>query len=182
MVWMLLCTGLCHAGDWPQWRGPERSGQTAERDLPLTWNGTTGENVQWKVEADFGHSSPIVSDGRLYLSASVRRQPKKSDQLAANHLHRIVCYKAADGAKVWQTDIEPGSWDTEFSFTSATPLTDGERVYALFGSATIAAVDLDGKLVWQQKLPGPFKPEWLSSSPNLHEDTLFVFVDVSSDV
>jgi outer membrane protein assembly factor BamB len=178
---LLLSAAFGGAGNWPQWRGPQRSGHTGEPDLPLTWDGKTQANVLWKVPADFGHSSPIVWGERVFLSASVRKLPKGSNQTADNQQHRVACYHTADGAKLWQTDIEAGAWNTEFSFTASTPVTDGTHLYALFGSGTVAALDLDGKLLWQKKLSGPFKAEWLSSSPVLHQDTLFVFVDVSSD-
>jgi outer membrane protein assembly factor BamB len=178
---MLFSAHPCPAGGWPQWRGPRRSGHTDEVGLPLTWDGKRRENVLWKVAADFGHSSPIVWGERVFLTASVRKLPKGSDQAADNQRHRVACYRTADGMKLWQTDVEPGPWDTVFSFTAPTPVTDGRRVFAFFGSATVAALDFDGKLVWQKKLPGPFKAEWLSSSPVLWRDTLFVFVDASND-
>jgi outer membrane protein assembly factor BamB len=181
VAWLVLSAGICAAGQWPQWRGPQRSGHTEETDLPLTWDGKTMENVLWKVPADFGHSSPIVWGERLFLTASVDKARGNASQQAVNQQHRVVCYRTTDGHKLWQTDVESGSWDTQFSFTAPTPVTDGRGLYALFGSGTVAALDLDGKLLWQKKLPGPFKAEWLSSSPLLYEDTLFVFVDVSSD-
>ena len=183
IIWSLALAlsiaATCSADDWPQWRGPQRSGHAAEGDLPLTWNGKSKENVLWNVPADFGHSSPIVFGDKVILTASVRKDRKGKDNLAENHLHRVACYRAGDGTKLWQTDIEPGEWDTQFSFTASTPVSDGQSIFALFGSATVAALDLDGKLLWQKKLPGPFKAEWLSSSPILHQDTFFVFVDVS---
>jgi outer membrane protein assembly factor BamB len=177
---LLGSAALC-SGHWPQWRGPQRSGHTDEADLPLTWDGKTQKNVLWKVPADFGHSSPIVWGQRVFLSASVRKLPRGSDQTAENQQHRVVCYRTTDGEKLWQTNIEAGAWDTLFSFTASTPVTDGKRLYAVFGSGTVAALDLDGKLLWQKKLPGPFKAEWLSSSPLLYQDTLFVLVDVSNE-
>src|SRR5262249_52076724 len=137
----------------------------------------------WKVPADFGHSSPIVLSERVFLSASVTKNKVggQASLKAINQQHRVICYRTTDGTKLWQTEIEPGPWDTEFSFAAATPVTDGKHLYALFGSGTVVALDLDGKLLWQKKLPGAFKAEWLSSSPLLYEDTLFVFVDVSND-
>jgi outer membrane protein assembly factor BamB len=179
---LLLLAGLCAAGDWPQWRGPQRSGHSDEKDLPLTWDGKTRENVLWKAAADFGHSSPIVRGERVFLTASVNKVGGAASLLAVNQQHRVVWYRTTDGKKLWQTDVESGAWDTVFSFTAATPLADGENLYAFFGSGVVAALDLDGKLLWQKKLPGPFKAEWLSSSPIVHHDTLFVFVDVNSDV
>jgi outer membrane protein assembly factor BamB len=178
---MVIFISQLWAGDWPEWRGPHRSGHSDEVDLPLTWDGKTQENVLWKVPADFGHSSPIIWGERLFLTASVRKLPKGSDETADNQEHLAVCYRTNDGKKLWQTDIEPGPWNTQFSFTAATPVTDGQHLYAFFGSAIVAALDLDGKLVWQKTLPGPFKAEWLSSSPILYKDTLFVFVDISND-
>jgi outer membrane protein assembly factor BamB len=176
---VLASVGL--AGDWPEWRGPTRSGHSDESDLPLTWGGKGAENVLWKVAADFGHSSPVVRGERLFLTCSVRRSPRGKGEVAADQIHRVVCFRTTDGSKLWQTDIEPGTWDTQFSFTASTPTTDEKRVYALFGSGTIVGVDFDGKLVWQKTLPGPFKAEWMSSSPILYRDTLFVFSDASND-
>lgn len=181
VVLLLFSPQLGWAGEWPEWRGPQRSGYTDEMDLPLTWNGKTQQNLLWKAAADFGHSSPIVWGDRVFLTASVRKLPKGSEQTANNQQHRVVCYRTTDGKKLWQTDVEIGSWDTQFSFTAPTPVTDGKHVYAFFGSATVAALDVDGKLLWQKKLPGPFKAEWLSSSPLLYQDTLFVFVDAGND-
>ena len=106
----VLCLALrSSAGDWPQWRGPLRSGHTAEVDLPITWRGKPQTNVLWKVAADFGHPSPIIWGDRLFLTASVRRSPKDPYEKAASHQHRVACYRTTDGAKLWQTDIEPGS-------------------------------------------------------------------------
>jgi outer membrane protein assembly factor BamB len=181
VVLVLFSAALCSAGNWPQWRGPERSGHTEEANVPLRWDGKKQENVLWKIAADFGHSSPIVWGQRLFLSASVRKLPKGSSEEANNQQHRVVCYRTTDGVELWRTEIEPGSWDTQFSFTASTPVTDGKCLYALFGSATVVGLNLDGNLLWQKKLPGPFKAEWLSSSPVLHQDTLFVFIDVSTD-
>src|SRR6516165_9966197 len=88
---MVLCSlaalsiaAACSAGDWPQWRGPWRSGHVAEEDLPLTWNGKSKENVLWNVPADFGHSSPIVIGNKVILTASVRKDRKGKDNLAEN--------------------------------------------------------------------------------------------------
>jgi outer membrane protein assembly factor BamB len=182
VVLLLGAAWPCSAGEWPGWRGPRRTGHTDEAGLPLSWDGKTKQNVLWKAAADFGHSSPIVWGSRVFLTASVLKVPRGSQQKANDQRHRVACYRTSDGKKLWQTDVEPGLWDTEFSFTAATPVTDGKRVYALFGSGTIVALDFMGKLLWQKKLPGPFKAEWLSSSPLLYRDTLFVFVDVSDDV
>ena len=180
IVGALLWANSAGAADWPQWRGPERSGHSTEKNLPLTWGGPEKANVRWKVPVDFGHSSPIVLGDRIYFTASVKRLPKEKNDLAEFQTHRVACHAVADGARVWQTDIEPGTWDTMFSFTSPTPVTDGKKLFAYFGSAVFVALDLEGKILWRKTLPGPFKAEWLCSSPLLFEETLYIFCDVNN--
>src|SRR4051794_30377882 len=74
--------GSVWAGDWPAWRGPTGLGYTDEKDLPLTWNTRTGENVLWKTllhggsksNPDFtspGWSSPIVHGDRIFLTTAI---------------------------------------------------------------------------------------------------------------
>ena len=91
-----------------------------------------------------------------------------------------MLFRSADGARVWQTEIEPGTWDTMFSFTTPTPVTDGKRLFTYFGSAVFVALDLDGRILWRKTLPGPFKAEWLCSSPLLFAETLYIFCDVNN--
>src|SRR5437899_366462 len=78
----LLLSAATRAGDWPGWRGPTGLGYTQEKDLPLTWNGKSGENVVWKTllhgggkkNPEFsspGWSSPIVWRDRVFLTTSV---------------------------------------------------------------------------------------------------------------
>jgi outer membrane protein assembly factor BamB len=165
IVALLVGVSLLSAGDWPGWRGPLRTGHTDEVDLPLKWDGKTKDNVLWRVSADHGHSSPIVVGDRVIVTGSVKKDRKDPDNVAARQEHRVTCYRTTDGEKLWQTAIEPGSWDTQFSFTAPTPITDGKQLYAFFGSATLAALDLDGEVLWRKTLDGPSKAEWLSSSP-----------------
>jgi outer membrane protein assembly factor BamB len=98
------------ASDRPEWRGLMRTGHTDEADLPLTWGGKGAANVLWKVPADFGHSSPVVRGDRILLTGSVRKTPKGKEDRAADQVHRVACYRTTDGTKLWQTDVEPGTW------------------------------------------------------------------------
>jgi len=81
-VWVgFLLAGISvgKAGDWPQWRGPTGVGYTDEADLPLTWDGKTGENVLWKVslEGTTGHSSPIVWGNRVFITTAVKQTSRE---------------------------------------------------------------------------------------------------------
>ena len=134
--------------NWPQFRGPGGLGYTDERDLPLTWNAKTGENIAWRAplpKSDNPWSSPIVWGDRVFVLC-VTNQPLT---------HRVLCFAKADGKPLWETGVEPGPLiltDLRGGYGAPTPCTDGKRVYAVFGSAVVAALDFDGRLVWRKEL------------------------------
>ena len=68
--------------------------------------------------------------------------------------HHVACYRADDGKLLWDTQVPPGPWllkDLRGGYSAPTPCTDGERVYVLFGSSVLAALDFDGKIVWRKE-------------------------------
>jgi len=101
---------------------------------------------------DQNQSSPIGCRGRVFITTSF--WPKKSD-LQGYPEHHVVCYAAKDGKQLWDVTVEPGPWllrDLRGGYTAPTPACDGERVYVLFGSAVLAALDLDGKPLWRKTI------------------------------
>jgi len=71
VVVLFVATDISQADNWPGWRGPTGMGYTAEKDLPLTWNGKTGENLLWKAPlGGIGNSSPIVWGDRVFVTVS----------------------------------------------------------------------------------------------------------------
>jgi outer membrane protein assembly factor BamB len=160
-------------------------GLTAERDLPLTWS-EAGENVRWKAplpgqdaptEPDQNQSSPIVSRGRVFVTTSF--WPGKQDR-ARFPEHHVTCYRAADGQRLWDAQVQPGPWllsDLRGGYTAPTPAADGERVYVVFGSAVVAAFTHDGKPLWRQVID-PYKFDVaLGASPVLYQGTLLLQCD-----
>ena len=92
--------------------------------------------------------------------------------------------RQATASELWDVEVPPGPWklsDLRGGYAAPTPATDGERVYVVFGSSVVAAVDLEGKLVWRKELP-----DWqsfdvaLASSPILYRDQLLVLADRSN--
>ncbi len=178
------------AADWPGWRGPTGLGYTDEKDLPLTWNGKTGENVLWKTllhggrkeNPEFsspGWSSPIVWRDRIFLTTSVwpagLTEKERRASIAAQH---VLCFQTSDGKQIWDTLIPSGQCLVDnwyHGYTVPTPVTDGKHVFALFGSGVIAALDFDGKIVWREELPR-MKDTYggICSSPILYEDTVIL--------
>jgi hypothetical protein len=152
------------AANWPAWRGAGGSGVTTETALPLTWSAT--ENVRWKVALpERGNSTPIVWGDRVFLTQAVGQQ------------RTLQCFDRKDGALLWKAGpTYSGKEPTHPTnpLGSATPMTDGERVVAWFGSAGLHAYDFSGKELWSADF-GKVDHEWgYGISPVLHENLCFI--------
>lgn len=156
------------AGYWTRWRGPSGQGLVPGRGYVDTWSDTT--NVLWKVPVPGrGHSSPIVWKDHIFLTTA-------RDDGAIS----MLAYRRSDGTLLWDIRV-PSSGvehvDGRNSRASATPTTDGTRVYASFGSHGVAAFDFAGKLVWRQKLGDLSNYHGSAGSPVLYKDRLFLYQD-----
>ena len=176
----LAVANVSRAGNWPGWRGPTGAGTTDEKDLPLRWDGKTGENVLWKASlaGTTGHSSPIVWGDRVFVTTAAKQnQEEEKKKLVPEH--HLACYRVTDGKRLWRTQIPQGKQPAGYAiYAVPTPVTDGKAVYAWFGSSVMAAVDFDGKLLWRTERPGPFNLNpGICSSPVLHEDTVVLLCD-----
>ncbi|MSU76527.1 MAG: hypothetical protein EXS16_00375 [Gemmataceae bacterium] len=183
---LLLAFSSLDAGEyWPMWRGPTGIGVSDEKGLPTTWGGKTQENVLWKAalfpsekgRRDQNQSSPIVWGERVFVTVSYWPEDVSEKNFPEHHL---LCFATKDGAKLWDTPIEPGPWkltDLRGGYTAPTPATDGKRVYVAFGSAVLAAVDFQGKLAWRKEIkPYDFDVAW-ASSPIINEGAVIVVCD-----
>ena len=161
------------AGDgaryWSRWRGPSGQGVVEGSGYPDTWSDTA--NVHWKVPVPgIGHSSPIVWGDRIFLTTSRNRGQQVS----------ILCFRRSDGALLWETDAPEGRAERHHGKNtpaSATPTTDGERVYASFGSRGMMAVDFEGNLVWHRDLGRIDNYHGPAGSPLLYRDTVIIYQD-----
>lgn len=181
-VFALLTFSIVHSSsakvstNWPQWRGPDGQGVSAETGLPDEWSNTT--NVKWKTPiAGRGHSSPIVWGKKIFLTSALDGEPipgrtagvthKMSDgsdfvhpdAVGANlkHTFKVVCLDRDSGKILWERVAYEGpvydSRHKKASFASSTPATDGKYVFAFFGSEGLYAYDFAGKLLWKQAMP-----------------------------
>ena len=148
---------------WPQWRGPFNTGMAAG-DAPLRWDDET--NVRWTMPIPGrGHSTPVVAGDRLFLTTAVptgrRTAPAGRERAGGGadagleHRFEVIAVDRESGKIAWQRTVatttpHEGYHRTYGSFASNSPATDGERVYAFFGSRGLYAFDLDGTLVWQK--------------------------------
>jgi outer membrane protein assembly factor BamB len=175
------------ADDWPGWRGPTGMGQAADKGLPLTWGGKDGDNLVWKVPLfdgeekvrfDQNQSSPVVQGERVFVTLSWWPEGVAPEKQPPEH--HVVCFRAADGKRLWDTRVAAGPWllkDLRGGYTAPTPAADGERVYVLFGSSVAAALDRDGRIVWRKEVT-PFAFDVaIGTSPVLYRDSVLLTWD-----
>src|SRR5262252_591902 len=147
---------------WPQFRGPNSSG-LGEGRPPVHFG--PDQNVLWKTPVGAGLSSPIVWEGRIFLT--------EFDQ--ANKQLATLCIDRRTGKILWRRTVAPERIEKVHAISSpaaATPATDGERVYVYFGSYGLVCYDLDGNQKWERRLPLAENPYGAVASPILAGDLL----------
>lgn len=166
------------SSNWPAFRGPSGLGYTTEQNLPLEWGGPANKNVAWKSPLKGqGHASPIVWNDRLFVCTAYWEPDVAREKVIPEH--HVAAYSTADGKLLWDTTVPPGPWlRTDFrsgpggGYASATPATDGNLVYCVFGSSVIAALDFDGKIAWRREIVPHTFDVTIGSSPVLYRDTV----------
>jgi len=159
--------------NWPAFRGFDGSGYREQCVLPATWNVASGQGVRWKTEVPLpGMSSPIRWGNDLFLTG------------ANAQTNAVFKFDAATGALVWSavlhapgTRIPNPSVSEDTSFAAPTPVTDGQRVYAIFANAEVAALDFSGKQIWCRNLGPLNNPYGHASSLAVYQDRLLVQLD-----
>jgi outer membrane protein assembly factor BamB len=179
---------------WPQWRGPLANGVAPHANPPVQWSETN--NVRWKIPLPGkAHSSPIVFGDSIYLLSALPvgdaqkpvydDAPGVHDSVPVTHRHQFVALAVSrrDGRVLWLKVLRE-EWPHEGghvtgSLASSTPATDGERLYAFFGSRGLYCLDLNGEVTWQKDLGRmhTLHAHGEGSSPVLHGNTLIVCWD-----
>jgi hypothetical protein len=173
---LFLLASAALAGDWPSWRGPRGDGTSDESNLPLHWSAT--ENVHWKTPLPGkGHSSPIVSGDRVFVTTCLENQQKRL----------LLCLDRRDGRVLWERVVLTAPLERLHALNSrasSTPATDGRHVYVPFLASPdvqVACYDYDGNKVWQQS-PGRFySVHGFCSSPVLYKDLVIVNCDQDAE-
>ena len=176
---------------WPQWRGPLGTGVAPDADPPVEWS--ENKNIRWKIPLPgSGHSTPIVWGDHVFITTAVpygdameprhTTAPGAHDNVPITHHHRfvVIAVNRRDGKIAWRKTVHEELPHQGYHYTgglaSSSPVTDGEQLFASFGSPGLYCLDLDGKLLWEKKL-GEMQIKHghgEGSSPVLHGDTLVV--------
>ncbi len=163
-LWLAAAAAV--GDNWPDWRGPEGTFESSEKNLPLHWS--RDENVHWKVKLpERGNSTPIIWQDRVFVTQPIEKENRRT----------LLCFDRATGNQLWQVgttyDAKEPTHQTN-PYCSASPVTDGSRVIAWFGSAGVFCYDFQGRQLWSRDL-GVQEHEWgYAASPVLHGDLCFV--------
>ncbi|HMJ89470.1 MAG TPA: PQQ-binding-like beta-propeller repeat protein [Candidatus Acidoferrum sp.] len=132
---MVLSTSIAPAGDWPQWRGPNRDGHATGA---ATINSLPKDlKPLWRLPVGAGFSAPVVADGSLFYA---------DQQGEKEILHRI---DAASAKENWQASITDAAGDEWGSGPRSTPFVDGDRVYYQSMNGEFRCFNVaDGKARW----------------------------------
>ena len=185
--------------NWHHWRGPDANGVSTTAKPPVQWSPTN--NIQWKVPVEGnGSSTPIIWGNKLFILTAINTGevdpglPRPEDQprrmFGITHPNTsyefiVLCLDRHTGKVLWRqttTKLIPHEGaHRDNNFASASPTTDGERLYCWFGSAGLFCYDLDGNKLWERNLGKIKMGASLGEgcSPVIHEGKLVIVRDNS---
>lgn len=174
LVLNLLLQAAAVADDWPQWRGPRRDGTWREEGIVETFP-VEGINILWRAPVGWGYSSPVVAEGRVFVTDSELEQPRARE--------RVVCFDASSGKKLWAYayDVTYPAWaftPDQSGGPCATPVVADGKVYVVGGNGDVLCLSTAmGELVWRKELGKDYEISTLHcrGSPLIDHDRLIVF-------
>lgn len=188
---ILLCganlAGIVQAADWSRFRGADGNAAAPEASVPLTWNAT--ENIAWKAALPGnGASSPVVFDGRIYLTSftGYGLDPDDPGQREDLRLH-VLCYDAASGDPLWDKSVKASASEQEVTrrvadhgFATGTPVADEAGVYAYFGVSGLVAYDHDSNLLWTAETGDRTAGFGSAASPILFQNLVIINASIEA--
>jgi outer membrane protein assembly factor BamB len=207
IIVLMVMANAAFSDNWPQWRGPNGNGVSKETGLPVRWS---KNEIIWKAPLKgLGVSSPIIWGDRIFITSQIGRgalrdgshptlargqeaaaeKPMSNKAVAGEDPKQayflIEAFHRTDGRRLWEYRITAEGplppVHQKHNLASPSPVTDGELIYVWFGTGQLAALSMDGKLVWQRHLGkenSPFEVNWgHASSPSLYRDLLILLCD-----
>ena len=169
-VAIILSAGAAIAGDWTHWRGPNHNGGTDATGLPAQWSADDG--ILWEVSLPGSSSAtPIIVGNRVFVVSNDADLARVS----------AICLNRDTGKELWsKVLVDDAKSNARNDMGACSPVTDGERVYFLFGNSGLFALDLEGNKLWSRNLNeeiNPIAPDWgYAGSPLIYKGKLYVSV------
>ena len=158
-------------------RGYMSQGISYHKNIPESWNGSTGENIKWKVASSKpGYSSPVIWGDMIFTSGGDAKA-------------RVVsCYNRHTGQLLWEKEVTgitgspavPPRVTDDTGLAAPTMSVDGNRVYAIFATGDVVAFDMAGNKVWGRNLGVPNNHYGHSSSLQVWGNKVVVQYDTNS--
>jgi len=168
-LFAFLSPSNVRAQNWDQFRGPNGTGVSATTSLPSEFG--PKKNVVWRTELPPGHSSPVLTRDRVFVTAHSKDQ---------NHKLFVIALERKSGKILWQREVQKtreGRLQNVNGPASPSPVTDGTNVYAFFQEFGLVSFDGAGKQRWSLPL-GPFNMFYgFGASPILVDDKVILPVD-----
>ena len=177
--------------NWPEWRGLYNTGSVNAGNTPIEFSET--KNVKWKTEIPGkGHATPIIWGNQIIIQTAVptdkkvektnagQASPMAPNQTDLVHQFTVLSVDKTSGKINWKTVVKeevPAERTHELgSWASNSPVTDGENIYAFFGSRGLYCLDMKGNVKWerdfgQMEIVASFGE---GSSPAIYKDKIFV--------
>jgi len=186
--------------NWPQWRGPQGAGISAEKNLPDDWG--ADKNIRWKTPLPGrGHSSPVVWGNRIFLTTNLEgdvipgakavRHVRNGeiwvhpDSVSGNRKHtlKVLCLDRDTGKILWEQIAYEGKVlddrHRKNTYASGTPATDGKFVYVFFEAEGLYCYDFTGKLIWKTSVGNVSKVGMgPGTSPVLYDNLVILQCDL----
>ena len=182
--------------NWHHWRGPHATGvAAADANPPITWSET--ENVRWKIAIPgVGHATPIIWGDKIFIQTAIEAPAEEKESEndnpfsgffggndAPKYKFDLLAINRSDGSIIWQKtlrEIAPHEGTHgDATYASNSPVTDGEYVYAYFGTRGLYCVDMMGNVKWEKDVGTMYKSNTFGegSSPVLYDNTLVIVQD-----
>ncbi|MDE0401397.1 MAG: PQQ-binding-like beta-propeller repeat protein [Candidatus Poribacteria bacterium] len=184
--------------NWHHWRGPHATGAAVDANPPTTWSET--ENIRWKIAIPgTGHAAPIIWEDKIFIQTAIEVKANESEGddnpfggfFGGNkeplYKFDLLAINRSDGSILWQKtlrEIQPHEGTHgDATYASNSPVTDGEYIYAYFGSRGLYCVDMMGNVKWEKDIGTMYKRNTFGegSSPALYGDILVILQDHEGD-
>ena len=185
--------------NWPRLRGADASGLPNDgkhKGLPIKWSKT--ENVKWKTQVPgTGWSSPVVWGDKVFITSVINDKAEENEKPKAGlylglgrrgvpsgtHHWMVYCMDLKTGKIIWKNEAHTGEPPVgrhpKSCYAAETPVTDGKRLYVLFGDLGMWCYDLNGKELWKHSIESK-KTMWdygAAASPVIHGNQIIYVYD-----
>jgi outer membrane protein assembly factor BamB len=157
-------------------RGPLGQGVVYHKNIPTKWDGAAGTNIVWKSPIPkHGYNSPVIWGDKIFVSGSDKQT------------REVYCYNRPDGKLLWTgvadniqgSPAAPPKVTEDTGLSAPTMTTDGNLVFAIFGTGDVIAFDMNGKRIWAKNLGVPDNHYGHSSSLIVWDNKLIIQYDTN---